>query len=230
MKFPTSEYTFPNPLFVDQEKAYDLQHKLALTHITKYFLSGLRGDIKDRIASDKYISYSELVDAAEKAEWMKDSVIVSRVHHLQQADEDEEEEDESMAEANVLKGQRKFSGKKVQVNKYKSQPSPYKKGNFAQAAKKEIRKATKEDQCFYCQKHGHFSKDCFQKKKGKSNIRMKVNQSDFRVFQQMKKRGQIGKVHLTQANEYYDPEEDDENNQQMDEDDTEDTYEIEIYE
>jgi hypothetical protein len=229
MKFPSSEYTFPNPLFIDQEKSYDLQHKLSLTHITKYFLSGLRGDIKDRITSNKYTSYTESVDAAEKAEWMKDSVIVAKVHHLQQADDDEDEEDESAAEANVLKGQRRSTGKKMQLTKFKSQTSPYKKGNFVHSTKKDIRKATKEDQCFNCQKYGHFSKDCFQKKKGKSNIRMKVNQTDFRVFQQMKRRGQMGKVHLTQADEYYDPEEDKENEQPMD-DDTEDTYEIEIYE
>jgi hypothetical protein len=237
ISYPRSEYTLPNPMFSDQEREYEMQHKASLNLLTRYFLSGLRGDIKDRVASDKYTDYQDLVNAAVKAEWMKDSVFVSsKVHHVQQkndTDSDNNDEDEEQAEANVLRGQSKFKGKNVMTKK-RPQSHPYKKELYKKEfippqTKGEIRKATKQDQCFYCQKYGHFSKDCFSKKKGKSNFRMKVNQSDFQVFQQMKKRNYPkGKVHFTQADEYYDPEENDENENQ-EESDAEDEYEIVVY-
>jgi hypothetical protein len=185
-----SEWTFPNPLLQEQEKEYEAQRDGALRLIVRYFLAGLRPEIREKVTSDVYTDYRQLVEAAIKAERMRQTVLsMGHVHHVRESD------DPAEAEANAL--QAKWKGRKVKVKKGKPEM--------------EQSRATKDTKCFECGKMGHFARDCRSRDPSK---RIRVNKKIFQTARQMKNRSgnpaQAHNVAATSDDAYYDPEEEEE--------------------
>ena len=79
----TKTYVMPNPMREEEEATFPERLKESQTKLANSYLRGLRPDITSRMTSDKYTDFAQVVEAAEKAEWMKDSIQTGMIHTLE---------------------------------------------------------------------------------------------------------------------------------------------------
>lgn len=129
-------YVIPNPSRVEETETFPQRYAESQARLTNAFLRGLRPDITARMTSERYTSYEQVVEAARKAEWMKDSVS-SGVFNVE-------------ADVNAMGSTRNRPGGKFRPKKGQGQ---------------ENRDFPKNDACFRCGKNGHWAAECRQPSK-----------------------------------------------------------------
>lgn len=70
----SAAYVIPNPAKAEESETFPQRYAESQARLANAFLRGLRPDITARLTSDRYTDYEQVVEAARKAEWMKDSV------------------------------------------------------------------------------------------------------------------------------------------------------------
>jgi hypothetical protein len=167
LTFPTGErVVIPNPLKAEQERDYAIHRLSARTQLTPYFLNGLRNEIKLKLTSDRYVDFDTLIDAAVKAEWMKNTNATGGVVHALDASQEAEDGDDE-ANCNALKGQGKPRGRGGQRGGrgrggFQGNQQGKNKGNQQNQGYFSDQPSTPPTDytCFSCHKKGHFRRDC----------------------------------------------------------------------
>jgi Zinc knuckle len=76
-------YVIPNPSKKEEEEVFPQRYEEAQSRLANAFLRGLRPEITARMTSERYTSFEQVVEAARKAEWMKDSISTGMIHTLE---------------------------------------------------------------------------------------------------------------------------------------------------
>lgn len=76
-------YVIPNPSKKEEDESFPERYAEAQSRLANAFLRGLRPEITARMTSERYTSYEQVVEAARKAEWMKDSISTGMIHTLE---------------------------------------------------------------------------------------------------------------------------------------------------
>ena len=79
----TASYVIPNPNRAEEEESFPQRYTESQARLANAFLRGLRPDIAARLTSERYTNYEQVVEAARKAEWMKESVSTGIIHSLE---------------------------------------------------------------------------------------------------------------------------------------------------
>jgi hypothetical protein len=70
----THALVIPNPIKAVELAKYHVQEKVAENILLRYFMAGLRPEIRNALQTDIYEEYKACVEAARKAEWMTTSI------------------------------------------------------------------------------------------------------------------------------------------------------------
>lgn len=73
----------PNPSMAEEQETFPQRYSEGQSRLANAFLRGLRPDIAARLTSEQYTEYDQVVEAAKKAEWMKESVSAGIIHALE---------------------------------------------------------------------------------------------------------------------------------------------------
>lgn len=76
-------YVMPNPMREEEEATFPERLAESQSKLANSYLRGLRPDITSRLTSEKYTDFNQVVEAAKKAEWMKDSIQTGMIHTLE---------------------------------------------------------------------------------------------------------------------------------------------------
>lgn len=76
-------YVIPNPAKKEEDESFPQRYAESQARLANAFLRGLRPEITARLTSERYTEFEQVVEAAKKAEWMKDSVSTGMIHSLE---------------------------------------------------------------------------------------------------------------------------------------------------
>jgi hypothetical protein len=128
--------TIPNPLKLEEQKEYTDHYKRSEATIASNYLQGLRPEIQIRLNSRKYENLTDIINEAEAAQWMHESMQTGILHHID--------------EVNLLTPN--FVQKK---NSYGTKSKTFYNSNIDKEPKK----------CFACGSLEHFISNCPEKNK-----------------------------------------------------------------
>jgi hypothetical protein len=159
-KAGTKAYTMPNPRLQEDEERYQKELTSVEDRLTPYFLAGLRPEIDRYLTSRKYVTFTQLEEAAIEAEWMwKTRGKTSQLHALQAEEAPEEQEEENHALYGSSFGARGRSQFRGRGQNYRgSRPASRRPGG-------QQRPGFSPTACHNCGEEGHWKTQCPQKKK-----------------------------------------------------------------
>jgi hypothetical protein len=174
------QYVFPNPLKADQERAYEAQYELAKIQLTPYFLGGLRSDIRQLLTSDKYVNFDDLVSAAVKAEWMRNSSSRSaHVHNLEGSQEGSQEAEANAAFGNY-RGRGRGRGRGARGGGGRGNFTPGNARGGGQGNQHQNDQKSTESKCWNCNEIDHFSRNCPYERAEQKGSNSKQNNGRFK--------------------------------------------------
>jgi hypothetical protein len=146
---PSVEYVIPNPLLAEEERDYTEQYRRAESGIASNYLQGLRPEVQMRLNSRKYENLHDIIQEAEAAEWMKDSMSSGILHHIDEV---------NLLTPNFVKKAYK-TGENAGATGY---------SRFSRSAPD---KKEEPRRCFACGSDGHFIAECPQKNRRNNPIK-----------------------------------------------------------
>ena len=75
-------YIIPNPMKKEEMEVYPREVATSRSLLSPAFLRNMKPDIASRLPSERYTEFDQLVEAAKKAEWMKNSISTGMIHAI----------------------------------------------------------------------------------------------------------------------------------------------------